>query len=227
MRDALGTYSENARRTASDLLGVLAIERVCSQVEFAQERLRRVEQQIEREKVQVSAMTRKEPMNERSLMKEYAAADRRHARSPLTDETRVGLHLLKKKGARCETCYGPAVLVRAGVLLCGACGNVARQRAQRDRMRAGAVSPHGARRGCAGIPRSLAGVGGRAPLHTHTHTEGQNTMASHTQAASTEGICFHHSRLALDTLTRKAQSSSTPVRLARPFRRRSCRMSPD
>ena len=67
-------------------------------------------------------------------MKEYATADRRHARSPLTDETRVALHRLKI-GARCATCYGPAVLVRAGALLCALCGNVARQRAQRERMR--------------------------------------------------------------------------------------------
>jgi hypothetical protein len=68
--------------------------------------------------------------------KEYATADRQHGHAPLTAETRVALYRIKTGSARCQTCYGRAVLVRGGVCLCAACGNVARQRATADRMRA-------------------------------------------------------------------------------------------
>jgi hypothetical protein len=66
---------------------------------------------------------------------ENAASDRQsRAHNPLTAETRAALDRLKI-GARCQTCSGRDLLVRAGVCLCATCGNIERLRAQADRMR--------------------------------------------------------------------------------------------
>ena len=57
MARSINTYVTNAERTATNLLGALEVEKLCSSYEYAQERQRRVDLDLEREATQVLSQT--------------------------------------------------------------------------------------------------------------------------------------------------------------------------